>query len=255
MVDGRRSRSARTSRSPRPGRPQDAGLRAHPVQARRPERARAPAADRPADDQQVLRRRPRARELDDRVPRRPGPAGVRDLVAQPRRARTPSGASTPTCRPCSTRSRRPRRSAAPTRSGDGPVRGRHRAGGRARGISPPRARATASPGLHASRSCVLDTDRAGMTGALVDDTVAAAAVADSAQRGYLDGKRARGRVRLAAAQRPDLELLGQQLPAGQGAAGLRHPLLERRHHADARSAAPRLHRGVAGQPAHRARAS
>ena len=36
--------------------------------------------------------------------------------------------------------------------------------------------------------CVLDTDRAGMTGALVDDTVAAAAVADSAQRGYLDGK-------------------------------------------------------------------
>ena len=36
--------------------------------------------------------------------------------------------------------------------------------------------------------CVLDTDRAGMTGALVDDTVAAAAIADSAQRGYLDGK-------------------------------------------------------------------
>jgi class II poly(R)-hydroxyalkanoic acid synthase len=36
--------------------------------------------------------------------------------------------------------------------------------------------------------CVLDTDRAGTTGALVDDTVAAAAVADSAQRGYLDGK-------------------------------------------------------------------
>ncbi len=36
--------------------------------------------------------------------------------------------------------------------------------------------------------CVLDTEQAGMTGALVDDTVAAAAVADSAQRGYLDGK-------------------------------------------------------------------
>ena len=36
--------------------------------------------------------------------------------------------------------------------------------------------------------CVLDTDRAGMTSALVDDTVAAAAVADSAHRGYLDGK-------------------------------------------------------------------
>jgi polyhydroxyalkanoate synthase len=36
--------------------------------------------------------------------------------------------------------------------------------------------------------CVLDTERAGMTGALVDETVAAAAIADSAQRGYLDGK-------------------------------------------------------------------
>ena len=46
--------------------------------------------------------------------------------------------------------------------------------------------------------------------------------------------RARGRVRLAAPERPDLELLGQQLPAGQGPAGLRHPLLERRHDEPAR---------------------
>ena len=50
--------------------------------------------------------------------------------------------------------------------------------------------------------------------------------------------RARGQgpgagLRLAAAERPDLELLGQQLPDGQGAAGLRHPLLERRHDAPA----------------------
>ena len=46
--------------------------------------------------------------------------------------------------------------------------------------------------------------------------------------------RARRRVRVAAAERPDLELLGQQLPAGQGPAGLRHPLLERRHDQHAR---------------------
>ena len=37
-------------------------------------------------------------------------------------------------------------------------------------------------------------------------------------------------VRLAAAQRPGVELLGQQLPAGPEPARLRHPLLERRHH-------------------------
>ena len=37
---------------------------------------------------------------------------------------------------------------------------------------------------------------------------------------------ARRRVRLAAAQRPRVELRGQQLPAGQGAARLRHPVLE-----------------------------
>ena len=45
---------------------------------------------------------------------------------------------------------------------------------------------------------------------------------------------ARRGVRLAAAQRPGLELLGQQLPARQAAAGLRHPVLERRHHPDDR---------------------
>lgn len=40
------------------------------------------------------------------------------------------------------------------------------------------------------------------------------------------GRGAGQRVRVAAAQRPDLELRGQQLPAGQGAAGVRHPVLE-----------------------------
>ena len=59
--------------------------------------------------------------------------------------------------------------------------------------------------------------------------------------------RAGGRVRVAAAQRPGLELLGQQLPARQGPAGLRRPLLERRLDEPARRPAPRLHGALARQ--------
>ncbi len=47
---------------------------------------RSAAADRPADDQQVLHSRPRTRAQHDRVPDRPGAAGVRDVLAQPGRA-------------------------------------------------------------------------------------------------------------------------------------------------------------------------
>ena len=51
----------------------------------------------------------------------------------------------------------------------------------------------------------------------------------------LPGRPLAGRgLRLAAARRPRLELLGQQLHPGQEAAEVRHPLLERRHHADDR---------------------
>ena len=70
---------------------------------------------------------------------------------------------------------------------------------------------------------------------------------------------ARRGVRLAPPRRPDLELLGQQLPARQEATGVRHPVLERRHHPDDRATARRLRRHRHGQPArhprrdHRAR--
>ena len=57
-------------------------------------------------------------------------------------------------------------------------------------------------------------------------------------------------VRLAAAQRPDLELLGQQLPARPRAQGVRHPLLERRPGADDGGHAPRLHGPRDQQRAH-----
>ena len=68
----------------------------------------------------------------------------------------------------------------------------------------------------------------------------------TSRRGGRDGAVARGRatstagprrgLRLAAPRRPDLELLGEQLPARQEAAGVRHPVLERRHHPDDRPA-------------------
>ena len=58
-----------------------------------------------------------------------------------------------------------------------------------------------------------------------------------ALEGRARGQGPRAGLRLAAAERPDLGLLGQQLPDGRGAAGLRHPLLERRHHQPAGGAA------------------
>ena len=60
-------------------------VRADPVHAADRRGPRGPAADRAADDQQVLRPRPRPGPQPGRVPRRPGPAGVRDLLAQPGR--------------------------------------------------------------------------------------------------------------------------------------------------------------------------
>ena len=71
--------------------------------------------------------------------------------------------------------------------------------------------------------------------------VAAAAVAESARSGLPRRPGAGRRVRLAAAQRPGLELRRQQLPARQGAAGVRHPLLEPGHRPARRRPAPRLH--------------
>ena len=100
---------------------------------------------------------------------------------------------------------------------------------------------------------VLDQARAGTAGAMIDETTAAAAVAAS-QRPRLPGRPGAGRgLRLAAARRPHLELLGQQLPAGPHAAAVRHPVLERRHHPAARRPAPRLHPARPGQRAHQAR--
>ena len=89
--------------------------------------------------------------------------------------------------------------------------------------------------------CALDNERAGTASAFTDREVAAAAVAESARRGYLDRQALGRRVHLAAPERPRVELRRQQLPAGQAAAGVRRPLLEPGHRAPRRRPAPRLH--------------
>ena len=160
-----------------------------------------------------------------------GPAGVRDLLAQPRRAALPNGAWTPTARRSSSRWTRRGPSAAQTRPRLRAVLGRHP---RLHG----RRRTCATPGeLDRLASLFL-----GVT--MLDQERAAApyrrwptSTPPGGGRG-VGGTRLPGRpgarrgVRLAASDRPDLELLGQQLPAWQEAAAVRHPLLERRHDAD-----------------------
>ncbi len=85
--------------------------------------------------------------------------------------------------------------------------------------------------------------RASTAGAMIDEATAAAAVAASSARGYLDGRALAESLRLAAARRPHLELLGQQLLSRSRPPAVRHPVLERRHDPAARCAAPRLHPG------------
>ena len=71
--------------------------------------------------------------------------------------------------------------------------------------------------------------------------IAAAAVAESARRGYLDGQALAGVFTWLRPERPGLELRRQQLPARQAAAGVRRPLLEPGHRPPRRRPAPRLH--------------
>ena len=116
---------------------------------------------------------------------------------------------------------------------------RHRPAGRAGHAVPGRHRARPGAGGHRRRDDRRDAPRP-------------AIAASPAPR--LPRRPGAGRgVRLAATRRPDLELLGQQLPAGRDPAAVRHPLLERRHHPAARRPAPRLHRARPVQRADQAR--
>ena len=112
-----------------------APIRAAPVPAQHRTGARGAARDRPADDQQVLRGRSLAGPQPRRVPRRSGPAGVLDLVAQSRPASRRLGP-------------RQLRRGDPRGAGDGPPGDRRGPGARRSasvpGASPPRARSGAS---------------------------------------------------------------------------------------------------------------
>ena len=88
---------------------------------------------------------------------------------------------------------------------------------------------------------LLDMTRAGTTISLMSEGTADVSKLASRVKGYMDGS---SLAEVFAWLRPDdlvLELLDQQLPAGQAPAAVRHPVLECRYHPDARRAAPRLH--------------
>ena len=98
-ADGRpgRLRGRRGHRGHRgPGRAADPGLRADPVRPARRAGARGAAAGRPADDQQVLHRRPGAGPQHGRALPRRRAAGVRDVLGQPGRRTSATSASTTT---------------------------------------------------------------------------------------------------------------------------------------------------------------
>ena len=102
------------ARHARRGRAADRAVRADPVRAEHREGARDAAAARPADDQQVLHRRRRARAQHARVLRRRGPAVLHDLLAQPGRAPRRLGPGRLRHRRARGARRRSRRSRAPS---------------------------------------------------------------------------------------------------------------------------------------------
>ena len=221
---------------PRPRRLRRGPPGADPVHAADRRGLVAPGLHRPAADQQVLHLGSRARPLDRRAPGRAGAPGLHRQLAQSDRG---AGALDP---------RELRRGARP----------RHRGRLRDFGLARPQRRrrllgrhhrlpsrgALGRPRRRPSRVAValrVDARRQRRAGHLdgplrqLRDPGARADVLGVEGRARRQGSRAG--LRLAAAERPDLVLLGQQLPDGQRAAGLRHPLLERRHHEPAGGAA------------------
>ena len=174
--------------------------------------ARGAAAVRPADDQQVLHPRPRARPQHGRVPRRLRPAGLRrSRGAIPTRRRATS-TSTPTPTRCSRRA---------TPSPRSPASRPCTSTRRARAGSSPRAplghlAAEGELGEVASLTlfvCALDNERAGDRGG-ADQPRSGRRRRRGVRPARLPRRPgARRRVRVAAAQRPGLELRRQQLPA------------------------------------------
>ena len=229
---GPRSRSARRRGHAWRGRPAHRGVRADPVRAADREGARGPAADRaPRRSTSSTPWTWRRAAAWSSISSRTGSAGLHDVVAQPRRRARATGASTLMCR----------RSSTPSTPSSG-----------SRASSVPSCTAVCSGGILAAMTAATSRpsgqpDRlAGLALAVtVLDTVPRrprrhpARSAHGERCRHLVGTQGlprrpgpRGGVRLAPPRRPDLELLGQQLPARQEATGLRHLVLERRYDPD-----------------------
>ena len=230
------------------------GLRADPVRAADRAGPRGAAALRPADDQQVLRARPRARPQHDRALRRgrasrcssiswrnPGEEqGHFDLDTYARAVLEARDAVAEITGQPSVhlnarvlgRDHRRRRCSATSRLTD-------RLGGDREPDAARRARST--------------TSAPGRRRAFVNRELAAAAVAESARTRLPRRAGAGRRVHVAAAERPGVELRRQQLPARQGPAGVRRPVLEPGHGPARRRPAPRLHAALARELARAAR--
>ena len=223
-------------------------LRADPVHAADAEGPLGAAADRAADHQQVLRHRPGRAAQPGRAPGRPGAAGLLHLVAQPRRPARRLGPGH-------------LRRGDPRGDGRGPQDRPAGAGGAARhllrrdarldGDGPPRGHRRPRPGVRVQPRGHGARPAAGRTPERAALPQGGRGVHQGVAGEGLPRRPGAGRgVRLAAAQRPDLELLGQQLPARPTAQGLRHPLLERRPGPDDGGDAPRLHGARAQQRPH-----
>ena len=165
----------------------DRGVRADPLPAEHRARARGSAAVRAADDQPLLHPRHSAGAKRRRASRRRRAAGVHGLLVQPRRR---AGAFRPRhlCAGCARGARRRRRdNKAVCGAHQRRLLGRHHHRGCALG----HLAATESLDDVASLTlwvCALDNARAGTTAALASRELAAAAVAESARKGYLDGR-------------------------------------------------------------------
>ena len=202
---------------------------ADPVRAEHAEGAQAPAGDRAAVHQQVLHPRPAARELVRRLRR----------GARATRCSWSRGATSARRRGSSTWddyveqgvlqalavARRIRRADQVDTLGfcvGGTLLASALAVAAARGDEP-----ASSVTL---LTTMLDFSDTGELGLMVDEASVAAREAQHRQRRPAARARARAGVRRAARQRPDLALRRQRLPQGQGAAGVRPAVLERRRH-------------------------
>ena len=81
---------------------------------------------------------------------------------------------------------------------------------------------------------LIDFSEPGLLGVFTDEAMISRLERSMARTGFLPAAGHAPVLRPAAGQRPDLELRGQQLADGRGAAGLRPAQLERRLHPDAR---------------------